>query len=392
MRVLITGARTPFALQMSRLFHTAGHEVLVTDSQTLSLARFTRMKARFARTASCRFDTDAYGAQILALARDWGAELIVPTCEEVFYLARLFADRPERELLFAPDLGRLAAAHDKARFADLATQLGAGAGQNIVLDSDAAIAAFPHDPQDFVFKAVWSRFASRVLIGPGRKALASIRPTRDAPWLAQTKVSGDEFCVYAVAHRGRLVACAPYRNLMRAGAGTAICYEPVTAPDIEAFVTRFAAHTKWHGSVSFDFIRTPEGQLVAIECNPRATSGLSLFHPDDGLVDAIVSGTPARPPSRGRLGIKGTMALVGILGLIGLVPRQAFVRPLFQSADALSFPGEWSLFHGQVASVADFAMLALRRRCSILEATTYDMEWNGDGLLTAPGNSDAAST
>ena len=175
------------------------------------------------------------------------------------------------------------------------------------------------------------------------------------------------------------MACSPYRNLMRAGAGTAICYEAVTAPEIEAFVERFAARTRWHGQVSFDFIRTPEGRLVSIECNPRATSGLSLFHPDDGLVAAIVSGVRAWPASRGRLGIKGTMALVGIMGSLGLVPRQPYLRALLNSGDALRFPGEWSLFHGQVASVAEFALLALRRRCSILEATTYDMEWNGEG-------------
>ena len=379
MRVLITGARTPFALHMSRLFHTAGHEVLITDSPLLSLARFTGMKQRFVRTASCRFDTAQYGAHILQLIGEWQPELIVPTCEEAFYLAQLLEGRPERELLFVPDLEMLAQVHNKARFAQLATELGAGADENIVLDSAEAVAAFPHDPRDFVFKAVWSRFASRVLIGPGRKELASIRPTRDAPWLAQSKVIGDEFCVYAVAHEGRLVACSPYRNLMRAGAGTAICYESVTAPDIEAFVERFAARTRWHGQVSFDFIRTAEGRLVSIECNPRATSGLSLFHPDDGLVAAIVSGVRAWPASRGRLGIKGTMALVGIMGSLGLVPRQPYLRALLNSGDALRFPGEWSLFHGQVASVAEFALLALRRRCSILEATTYDMEWNGEG-------------
>lgn len=389
MRVLITGARTPFALHMTRLFHAAGHQVLNTDSPSLSLARFTRMKSRFARTASCRFDTERYGEQVLDLIRDFQPELIVPTCEEVFYLARLLENRPERDLLFAPGLDQLTAAHSKSRFAEIATELGAGADENIVIDTPEALAAFPHDPRDFVFKAVYSRFASRVLIGPERKALAEIDPTPATPWLAQTRIVGEEFCVYAVAHHGRMVACSAYRNIMRAGAGTSICYEPVDAPDIADFVARFAERMNWHGQMSFDFIRTPEGRLVAIECNPRATSGLSLFHPDDGLVPAIIDGTPARPASRGRLGIKGTMALVGILGLVGLVPRQPFLKRIFTSADALSFPGEWSLFHGQVLSVAQFALVALRQRCSILEATTYDMEWNGSDFAEDDTDTDA---
>jgi hypothetical protein len=269
--------------------------------------------------------------------------------------------------------------HDKARFAEVANELGAGAGQNFVLADQGSVERFPHNPADFVFKPVWSRFASRIFIGPDRAALSAIHPTPEAPWLAQTRIVGEEFCVYAVAHRGKLVACAPYRNLMRAGAGTAICYEHVDAPDIADFCARFAEKTKWHGQVSFDFIRTPEGRLVAIECNPRATSGLSLFHPDDGVVEAIVSGMPAGPATRGRLGIKGTILLVGLLGLVGLQKRQPYLRRFFDSRDALAFPGEWSLLHGQAISVAEIWLLSLAKKLSILEATTWDMEWNGEG-------------
>ena len=391
MRVIITGARTPFALHMSRLFHAAGHDVVLTDSQRFSLGRFTRMKKRFVQTASCRFDTERYGAEIRALIREWEADLVVPTCEEVFYLSRLLAGTPEGRLLFAPSFERLAQMHDKARFAELASELGAGAGQNFVLTDRQSIERFPHDPAEFVFKPVWSRFASHILIGPDRAALKTIHPTREAPWLAQTRVRGEEFCVYAVAHRGRLVAAAPYHNLMRAGAGTAICYEAVDAPDVVDFCARFADETGWHGQVSFDFIRTPEGRLVAIECNPRATSGLSLFHPDDGVVGAIVDGRPARPASRGRLGIKGTILLVGLLGLLGLQPRQPYLEKFFGSRDALKFPGEWSLLHGQAISVGEIWLLSLAKKLSILEATTHDMEWNGEGMNAERAQSPALS-
>ena len=380
MRVIITGARTPFALHMSRLFHTAGHDVLLTDSQLFSLGRFTRMKRKFVRTTSCRFETEQYGKDIFRLIEEWRADLVVPACEEVFYLARLFERAGKSGMLFAPPLGLLAQMHDKARFAEVANELGAGAGQNFVLADRESVERFPHNPADFVFKPVWSRFASRILIGPNREALKALHPTPDAPWLAQTRVHGEEFCVYAVAHHGKLVACSPYRNLMRAGAGTAICYEAVDAPDIVDFCRRFAEKTGWHGQVSFDFIRSPDGRLVAIECNPRATSGLSLFHPADGVVEAITEGTPARPASRGRLGIKGTILLVGLLGLVGLQPRQPYLNRFFSSRDALKFPGEWSLLHGQAISVGEIWLLSLAKKLSILEATTFDMEWNGEGL------------
>ncbi|NOZ31805.1 MAG: hypothetical protein GXP01_01740, partial [Alphaproteobacteria bacterium] len=202
-------------------------------------------------------------------------------------------------------------------------------------------------------------------------------PTPKDPWLAQSLISGTEFSAYAIAWRGRIVARSIYRNFLRAGQGTGICYGGVSARDIEDFLARFAAKTNWHGQVSFDFIRPENGPLVAIECNPRATSGLSLFSADDGVVPAIIEGSPAAIPSRTQLAIKGTTFLAGVFGWLGLAPRQAWVKYFLSSEDALSFPGDGTLLHGQTMSVAELFLLSLRQNCSILEAATYDMDWNG---------------
>jgi len=380
MRVIVTGARTPFALHLSRLFHSAGHEVILTDSQKFALARFTRMKARFVRTANARFARDRYRADILALIEEEKPDLVVPSCEEIFYLSDILGAAGLSDLLYAAPLKDLAEVHDKARFAGLANRLGVGAARNIVLTSKADVDAFDHDPRGFVFKPVFSRFASHVLIGPERAGLEALTPTPDAPWLAQTRIEGEEMCAYAVARHGRIVAHAVYRNLMRVGAGTSICYEPVTDPEIEEFLTRFAATTGWHGQVSFDVIRARDGRLTVIECNPRATSGLSLFGPGDGLVEAMLGDGAGVTPSRGRLCIKGTAYLVGLLGWFGILPRQPWVRLFFSSGDALGFPGEWSLLHGQILSVAELYAVSKNKGCTILEASTHDMEWNGEGL------------
>ena len=384
---MITGARTPFALHLSRLFHSAGHRVLLTDSAEDGIARFTRMKDAFVRTPNARFETKAYEAAILKLIDDWRPDLVLPATEEIFYVAAGLARAGRSGLLFAPPLETLAEAHDKARFAEIAQRLGAGAQENIVLKSKADVAAFAHDPKDFVFKPVWSRFASRVLISPDRAALAAIAPTERDPWLAQTKVTGDELCIYAVAHRGALVALAVYRNLMRAGQGTGICYERVDAsPEVRTFVERFATETTWHGQVSFDIIRPASGPIVAIECNPRATSGISLFFPGDGLVEAIIDGVPAKRPSRGRVAMKTTAFLVGALSWLGVVPHKPWLRILLPAEDAFWFPGDGIHLIGQIKAVLEVRRVAQRENISILEATTWDMEWNGDDLgeVSAP--------
>lgn len=59
--------------------------------------------------------------------------------------------------------------------------------------------------------------------------------------------------------------------------------------EIYEWVRQFVQATGFSGQVGFDFIETEDGQLYAIECNPRATSGIHLFHPGDGLVRALIA-------------------------------------------------------------------------------------------------------
>ena len=46
--------------------------------------------------------------------------------------------------------------------------------------------------------------------------------------------------------------------------------------------------SKLTGQYSFDFIETKQGELYAIECNPRTTSGIHLIAQDPNLAKAII--------------------------------------------------------------------------------------------------------
>lgn len=380
MRVIITGGRTPFAFHLTRVFGAAGHQVLVTDSQRYALASYSKLKKDYRRTPPARFDYPGFSRAILEIVADFRPDLVVPSCEEVFYLSHLFAERGISDLLFAPPFEQLARAHDKAQFAVLADELGFGAEQNHVLRSDADVANFPGDPSGYVFKPVWSRFASNVLIGPSPSALAAadIHPTAENPWLAQRKIVGPEISVYAVIHRGRLVAMSPYRSFARAGKGTGISFAPVDAPDVRAFLERFGAATGWHGQVSFDFIReTDTGKLVAIEANPRATSGVFFFTRDSNLPAAIIDGVPPRTQQTRHIAIKGLLYWYGLASLIGRVPRQPWIKDMIFAQDAFRFPGDGWRLMGQGISMMEVMQQARAWKITPQEASLYDLEWNG---------------
>jgi hypothetical protein len=78
-------------------------------------------------------------------------------------------------------------------------------------------------------------------------------------------------------------------------------YAMADVPEIDAWVRRFVGALGLTGQVSFDFIRTGDGRLFAIECNPRTHSAITMFydHPDvaraylqDGVAEIRPIGRP----------------------------------------------------------------------------------------------------
>ena len=85
-----------------------------------------------------------------------------------------------------------------------------------------------------------------------------------------------------------------YRAAVLSGT-VAVCFERVEAqPAITDWVERFASATAYSGFLSFDFIVDAAGRAMAIECNPRATSGAHFVHQDD-LARAVVDPDTTSP-------------------------------------------------------------------------------------------------
>jgi len=118
--IVVTGARAPYALHLARVFHDAGHRVVLADTFRYPVSRATRMKHRYVRLPSPRASLSDYAAAVVALVRREAPDLIVPTCEEVFFLAAIRDLRGIVIPLFAPHFDLLAKVHNKADFAGLA--------------------------------------------------------------------------------------------------------------------------------------------------------------------------------------------------------------------------------------------------------------------------------
>src|SRR5688572_24193417 len=119
MNVLVTSARFPHALAEIRSFGQQGHRVYAADTFRTSPGTHSRYVAERMLTASPLFETTRFVADIEEIVRSRAIDLLVPECEEVFYLAHGSDRLAGLTELFFPPFATLRQLHDKRAFIDL---------------------------------------------------------------------------------------------------------------------------------------------------------------------------------------------------------------------------------------------------------------------------------
>ena len=360
----------------------------MAESLPQQLCRASKAVHRNHPVPSPRFDREGFLGALESIIRGEGIDLLIPTCEEVFHVSAGLGRLPCEVL--APPREQLRRLHSKWQFmADLEARsedghrvAGVQLPRTFLVEGpeslDAALAAFPIGSK-VVFKPVFSRFGTLVRI----QRVGDRPPTLDAspsqPWVAQEYVPGPMVCTYAVAREGHLLAFAAYRGDYTAGPGASIYFAPYEHPALGAFVREFVAVERFTGQISFDFIESG-GTFYPLECNPRATSGVHLFGPEDGLVEALLGmrDTTARPrpETRSMLGLAmWAYALPKVRSLSGLIRWTADLR---KAKDVLFRREDPRPLWQQLVLLATLARIARRERISLVEASTWDIEWNGE--------------
>lgn len=383
-RLLLTGGRAPATLELARLFHAAGHEVFVAESMREHLCRHSRAVAQSFEVPSPRQDRPGFIAGLADILARERIDMLIPTCEEVFHVAWGHETLAARAEVFAPSLEQLRMLHSKWDFIQLLEELDFLTPETWRLQApeDVLDVLGPLVPGErLVFKPVFSRFASKVRFytaGEGTDDLP--RPTPQEPWVAQRFIAGTAYCTYSVAREGKLSAHTIYPSNFTAGQGATIHFKAIEHPRIEAWVSRLVAALGYTGQIAFDFIETPEGELYPLECNPRATSGAHLFRPKDRLDAAFFGEAPEtlRPePDRAAM-LSLAMGLYGLPAVRSLKRLGEWGAAVATSREILFDWRDPLPVLGQVAAMADLWRTSRRHGVSLLEASTWDIEWNGE--------------
>lgn len=287
--VLLTLGRLPKALEIARSFAAAGWRVLVAEPFPRHLCAVSRaVHASHVLTAPA-VDRERYLAELAALVERERVRLVVPVSEEAMHASFVAPRLPPHVRLYSMPSERLLALHDKHAFVGVVRGYGLAAPDTHVLGAPGAAALAASAPH--VVKPIWSCSGRGVQFRAAGQPLPSLD---GEPAIVQRFVPGDVHTSFTLAHEGRVQRTIVYRGVVMSGT-VAVCFERVPShPAIEAWVETFVARAGWSGFVSFDFVVDDAGVAHAIECNPRATSGIHFVHPED-LARAIAAPQDPRP-------------------------------------------------------------------------------------------------
>lgn len=288
--VMLTLGRLPKALDLARSFAAAGHRVIVAEPHGWHLSRVSRAVARSVTVVAPRADPAAYLDALLQLIVQEGVDVIVPVSEEILHVAGLRPRLPEGVRLLCMPRSHLLALHDKASFIERS------AGHGL----DVPITAYLSEPGACALAAARKCIVKPVLSCAGRgvrvleAGSALPEPEPGARAIVQAFVEGELLSSFSIAHEGNILVTVVYRGTVMSGT-VAVCFERVDgARAVEGWIERFVAAEKYSGFIGFDFVEQADGRVLAIECNPRATSGVHFVRQED-LASAVLEPAAGRP-------------------------------------------------------------------------------------------------
>ena len=89
MKILVTGGRSPYTLELIRLLGKSGHEVISVEFLPIYLSQFSKYLSKKFQIGSPVYNFSRFQAELLKIIDQEKIDLILPTCEEIFYISKL---------------------------------------------------------------------------------------------------------------------------------------------------------------------------------------------------------------------------------------------------------------------------------------------------------------
>jgi predicted ATP-grasp superfamily ATP-dependent carboligase len=292
-RILLTGVRTPAGLALLNNLTANGYQVYCADSCQYPIIRFSKKSSGYHIFPSPRFQSAMFKEKLIALCIEYKIDLIIPLCEEIFYISQIMDKMPQGTEVFSERFDLLISLHNKKNILRLAEGLAIKIPKTKLLTADTSF----ESTQNNVIKQVYSRFGTACYKHITKIQLEKLKQNSADGWLLQEYILGEERCSYSVAFQGKLLAHTAYIPKHRLYGSASIYFDPIEDQGIHDFCLAFIKKYNFTGQIAFDFIHNKNG-LHIIECNPRTTSGLFLLaHHDLSALFVNKQTIPSTPDS-----------------------------------------------------------------------------------------------
>jgi predicted ATP-grasp superfamily ATP-dependent carboligase len=388
-KVLLTGGRAPATLELARVCARAGAWVYLAESQAYPLCKASACVKATYRVPSPRYAKEAFVASVVGIVKEQGIGCVIPTCEEIFYLVDAVETLKGMGCrVWLPEKDTLYGLHSKWACMQRLGSMGLKTPETYLVHHWDMLHTLPLQGQSWVFKPVYSRFASKthvfknvVSVHACFEAMACETVSEAYPWVVQRFVEGTEICTYGVALEGKLLAHSAYVHSYRAGKGAGICFTSIQDQDVCDWVAHVVQSTGYTGQVAFDLIRDAQGVLWPLECNPRATSGVHFLSEIPGFPDVFLHPekrvhTLCVEKSKDKM-LALAMCVYGLKDVHSAESLKKWCKAFYKASDVVWDVHDKHPLWYQCFSVAMLVGDALRKSIPLLEVSTYDIEWNG---------------
>ena len=381
-KILITFARHPLALNLARHLHTFGHQIFAADSLKHHLCSFSKAVSKTFHVPSPSHRPAEYLENLLQIVKEESVDLLLPIFEETACIAKHQERFPKNCSIFSPSFSLFRELHHKWLFQRRVEKIGLLPVPSLLISNQKELQEMKWNVP-YLLKACYSRACQSISKYDPGHPLPKMEIDPENPLIAQKWIEGTKYCSYSVCHNGAIFAHALYPVQYAIGGNSCVMFESVSHPEIYEWICTFVRETNYTGQIAFDFIQTQDKKIYAIECNPRATSGLYLFNKEDRLDHAIFA--------------KNKTAIFSKVG----EKKQIGMGMLLYGWKKSSLPGNsWGRFFKDFFRIQDvvfqlddikpfllkpfiFALLmrhAIQSKLPLPEYFTYDHHWNGENL------------
>jgi predicted ATP-grasp superfamily ATP-dependent carboligase len=288
--ILISGGKMTKALQLARSFHKAGHRVILVETHKYWLTghRYSWAVDRFYTVPNPQ--TEEYSQALLKIVQQEKVNIYVPVCSPVasYYDAEVKKVLSPHCTVMHVDVETLQRLDDKYEFAAASEALGLRVPKSYritnpqqVIDFDFSDAQRPYILKSIPYDSIRRLDLTKLPCATEAETAAFVKSlpiSESKPWIMQEYIPGQEYCTHSTVRDGHIqLHCCCKSSAFQ------INYQHVDRPDIKNWIRQFAKSLNLTGQVSFDFIEAADdGEIYAIECNPRTHSAITVFynHPD----------------------------------------------------------------------------------------------------------------